>query len=224
MKIKKFSDFLLESKGETLVNFFFDMDGVLADFEKGIENDPRYTEVIEAKEKLFSYVEKNHPEVKRMHIDDVKPILASGNEKLRELYDRAHDLVHEIADQKGFFLNLEPMPGSREILQESINLTGKLPTILTAPTDSIYCVPEKMEWMKKHFSGLYDQFFADKNKGKFAKSKYDVLIDDRKKYEDMFKKNGGSVVRYDNYTQVLKDMRKIFNTLNETALSGVLSE
>jgi len=223
MKIKKFADFLLESNTQK-VHFFFDMDGVLADFEKGIENDPRYSEVVEAKNELFEYVKTNHPEVKRMHIDDVKAILTQGSDTLKALYDKAHDLVHEIADQKGFFLNLQPLPGSREILEESIKLTGELPTILTAPTDSVYCVPEKNEWMKKHFSGLYDKFFADKNKGKFAKNKYDVLIDDRKKYTEMFEKNGGSTIRYENYTQVLEDMRKIFSDLNETALSGVLSE
>ena len=185
------------------------MDGVLADFENGIEHDPRYKEVIEAKAKLFAYVAKEHPEVKNMHIDDIKLILPKGNKDLKHLYDVAHDIVHEIADQKGFFLNLRVMPGSKEMLQLAKEISGKLPDIATAPTDSKWCEPEKKEWLKKHFDGMYDKVYVDKNKGKLAKDKNDILIDDRLKYIKMFSEQGGTTIMHTDWKDTIKKMKAL---------------
>jgi 5'(3')-deoxyribonucleotidase len=205
MRFKEYIEFINES--EKTIQFFFDMDGVLADFEGGIEKDPRYKEVIKAKEDLFKYVAKNHPEVKNMHIDDVKPILPKGNKELKHLYDIAHDIIHEIADQKGFFLNLEVLPGAKEMLQTAKAITGKLPDIATAPTDSTWCESEKKEWLKKHFTGMYDKVYVDKNKGKIVKSKNDVLIDDRLKYTKMFNDAGGTSILHTNWKDTIKKMK-----------------
>jgi 5'(3')-deoxyribonucleotidase len=209
MKLHSYESFLNENE-KTKIKFFFDMDGVLADFEKGIEEDPRYPELVKAKQELFKYVERNHPEVSRMHIDDVKMILPNGNKDLKHLYDVAHDLVHEIADQQGFFANLKPMPGAKKMLETAATLTGNLPDILTAPTDSVYCEPEKRAWMVKHFNGLFDKVYVNKQKQKYATSSSDVLIDDRKKYVDAFEKAGGTSIFHTEPEQTIQMMKNLF--------------
>jgi 5'(3')-deoxyribonucleotidase len=207
MKFHTYKSFLNEN--ERGIKFFFDMDGVLANFEKGIENDPRYQEVVDAKEELFKYVAKNHPEVTRMHIDDVKMILPRGNQELKRLYDIAHDLVHEIADQRGFFANLEPLPGAKEMLEAARELTGELPDILTAPTDSKWCEPEKREWMVKHFKGMFDKVYVNKQKGKLATGPKDVLIDDRKKYVKLFTDAGGTAILHTDPESTIEKMTQM---------------
>lgn len=208
MKFHSYESFLNERAREN-VKFFFDMDGVLANFEKGIEDDPRYPEVVAAKKELFKYVEKNHPEVTRMNIDDVKLILPHGNRELKALYDKAHDLVHEIADQKGFFIGLEPMKGAKEMLEYAKELTGELPDILTAPTDSEWCEPEKKEWMVKHFKGLFDRVFVDKKKEKLAHSHDDILIDDRQKYVKAFTGAGGTAILHTSPEDTMQKMKAL---------------
>ena len=204
MKFKLYEEFVNKKKNEDL-KFYFDMDGVLVNFEKGIEDDPRYPEVVEANKKLFDYVAINHAEVK-MNIDDIKLILPSGNKELKHLYDIAHDLVHEIADQRGFFLNLEVMPGAKEMLEAAKKISGKLPDIATAPTDSKWCEPEKKEWLKTHLDGMYDKVYVDKNKGKIVKSSSDVLIDDRKTYIKMFTEAGGTSIIHTDWKDTIKKM------------------
>jgi 5'(3')-deoxyribonucleotidase len=205
-KFLNFESFLNESKKD--IQFFFDMDGVLADFDKGIEEDKRYDEVKEAKKELFDYIQKEHPEVKHMTtIDDVKIFLPKGNAELKELYDTVHDLIHEIADQKGFFINLKPMDGAEDMLKAAQETSGKLPNILTAPVDSEWCADEKREWMTKHFNGLFDKMYVDKKKEKYATSKNDVLIDDRKKYVTAFTNGGGSAIMHSDPTSTIEQMK-----------------
>lgn len=205
-KFLDFETFLNESKKD--IQFFFDMDGVLADFDKGIEDDERYQEVKDAKKELFDYIQKEHPEVKHMTtIDDVKMFLPKGNAELKELYDTVHDLIHEIADQKGFFLNLKPLKGAEEMLKAASEISGKLPNILTAPVDSPWCADEKRQWMTKHFNGLFDKMYVDKKKEKYASSKNDVLIDDRKKYVKAFTEGGGSAILHSDPESSIEQMK-----------------
>jgi 5'(3')-deoxyribonucleotidase len=206
MRFHNYTDFLNESTKD--IQFFFDMDGVLADFDKGIEQDKRYDEVKDAKKELFDYIQKEHPEVKHMTtIDDVKVFLPKGNEELKALYDTVHDLIHEIADQRSFFINLPIMEDAKEMLEAASELTGKLPNILTAPVDSEWCAEEKRQWMTKHFNGLFDKMYVDKKKEKYASSKSDVLIDDRKKYVNAFTEGGGSAILHSDPKSTIEQMK-----------------
>jgi len=206
MRFHNYSDFLNESTKD--IQFFFDMDGVLADFDKAIEENSRYGEVKDAKKELFDYIQREHPEVKHMNtIDDVKIFLPKGNKELKSLYDAVHDLIHEFADEKGFFINLPVMDGAKDMLEAASQLSGKLPNILTAPVDSEWCADEKRQWMTKHFNGLFDKMYVDKNKEKYATSKSDVLIDDRKKYVNAFAEGGGSAILHSDPKSTIEQMK-----------------
>jgi 5'(3')-deoxyribonucleotidase len=206
MRFHSYTDFLNESNKD--IQFFFDMDGVLADFDKSIEENKRYAEVKDAKKALFDYIQKEHPEVKHMTtIDDVKVFLPQGNEELKSLYDTVHDLIHEIAEEKGFFINLPIMDGAKDMLEAASQLSGKLPNILTAPVDSEWCADEKRQWMIKHFNGLFDKMYVDKKKEKYATSKSDVLIDDRKKYVNAFTEGGGSAILHSDSKSTIEQMK-----------------
>jgi len=206
MRFHNYSDFLNESTKD--IQFFFDMDGVLADFDKAIEENSRYGEVKDAKKELFDYIQREHPEVKHMNtIDDVKIFLPKGNKELKSLYDAVHDLIHEFADEKGFFINLPVMDGAKDMLEAASQLSGKLPNILTAPVDSEWCADEKRQWMTKHFNGLFDKMYVDKKKEKYATSKSDVLIDDRKKYVNAFAEGGGSAILHSDPKSTIEQMK-----------------
>jgi len=207
MRVKNFEQFLNEA--EQQLKFFIDMDGVLADFDRAIEESPERDELEHYKRDLFDYVRENYPAVNPIIVDDVKPLLAAnrGDGELKRLYDLAHDLIHRIAERKGFFLNLKPMPGAKELLEAAAEISGQLPTILTAPVKSPYSVEEKVQWMKDNFPGMYDTVIADKDKGKHAIGRYGILVDDRDKYIEGFTKAGGSAIKYLNHADAIGRMR-----------------
>ncbi len=61
-----------------------------------------------------------------------------------------HDLVHEMLRSEGFFLNMTPMQGALEAIQEMVE-EGIEVIICTVPHPrSDYCIPEKIAWVKKH--------------------------------------------------------------------------
>jgi len=207
MRVKNFEQFLNEA--EQQLKFFIDMDGVLADFDRAIEESPERDELEHYKRDLFDYVRENYPAVNPIIVDDVKPLLAAnrGDGELKRLYDLAHDLIHRIAERKGFFLNLKPMPGAKELLEAAAEISGQLPTILTAPVKSPYSVEEKDQWMKDNFPGMYDTVIADKDKGKHAIGRHGILVDDRDKYIEGFTKAGGSAIKYLNHADAIGRMR-----------------
>jgi len=207
MRVKNFEQFLNEA--EQQLKFFIDMDGVLADFDRAIEESPERDELEHYKRDLFDYVRENYPAVNPIIVDDVKPLLAAnrGDGELKRLYDLAHDLIHRIAERKGFFLNLKPMPGAKELLEAAAEISGQLPTILTAPVKSPYSVEEKVQWMKDNFPGMYDTVIADKDKGKHAIGRHGILVDDRDKYIEGFTKAGGSAIKYLNHADAIGRMR-----------------
>ena len=194
-------------KKKNKVNFYFDMDGVLADFDKGLNDHHMSDSVEKARTELYDFVTKNHPEIKRLHIDDIKPYLEGGSTELNALYKKVKDEVYSIADQRGFFSSLDPMSGAEKMLKYAHELTGNLPHILTAPMETPWCGPEKISWMKKHFDGLYDNVIVDKNKGAHAKSKNDILIDDRVKYTKKFIAGGGRTIFHTSVDNTLALMK-----------------
>lgn len=203
--IKNFNQFIFESANTP--TFFFDMDGVLADFDKGLEDDPRYEELKTKKDILFSYVESSLNK-KVSTLEEVKALL-NNDQELTKLYNEAHDLLHDIAEKKGFFLNLEPMEGAKEMLELAKDLTGNLPNILTAPVDSEYSAKEKIQWMKNHFDGMYNDVIVDKEKFKYATGSHDILVDDRSKYIESFKKAGGSIIHHTDSLKTMKEMKNL---------------
>jgi hypothetical protein len=61
--------------------------------------------------------------------------------------------------------------------------------------------------MSKHFNGLFDKMYVDKKKEKYATSKNDVLIDDRKKYVTAFTNGGGTAIMHSEPTSTIEQMK-----------------
>jgi len=192
---------------------FFDMDGVLADFEKGTMQSHK---VIEAKEKLDSTLQ-GIPELASITEYELKKQLTGkqSDPKLVELkaaFREFNGARFKEADKEGFFENLEPMDGARMMLVKAREITGDLPNILTAPTEKNpeRCAKEKHAWMSKHFQGLFNEFICDKDKFQHA-SPHSILIDDREKYLNPFMDHGGIGILHKSPQNSMKMLEKIIS-------------
>ena len=206
---------------------YFDMDGVLADFQGGIENDKFYTDTQREFIKLAS---KHKPELLDYHTDDLKDVFKGRQEDpvmalLKKAWGRRRNASFAAAAGPGHFRNLKPLPGGREMMQAAIELTGKKPHILTAPMDSSpNCKEEKREWVEEHVSGLFDEFHCTQNKHEFAQSEWDILIDDRPKYVNAFRAAGGTAIMHTEASKTIGELEEVIANLkgmNEVNAIGV---
>lgn len=207
-KVKSFDQFIVESKKDK-IKFFVDMDGVLADFDDSVRNSASGAKHIEQLKDIRKWMKKNLPSFDWKILHDLNEIREKYPE-LNKLYKEATDLIKLEAKKKGFFENLKILNGAKEILQAAHEISGSLPNILTACVDSVHCEPEKVIWMKKNFKGLYDEFICEQQKEKHAKSKNDILVDDRSFNIKDFIKAGGSGILHDpeDIEKTLREMRK----------------
>jgi 5'(3')-deoxyribonucleotidase len=197
------------------INVYFDADGVLADFDGRIEQNQN---LLKARLELKNWLSQK-PELAKLHKDDIKGLLKGQQtdpyfKKLKKIFYNANELVYAIAGQPGFFFNLPLMPGAKELVLTATEIIGKKPNILTAPMESSKnCEEEKRLWFEKHFSGLYNQFICTQEKHKFAKSKYDILIDDRPKYVNKFRDAGGTAIFHTDPDKTIRELETIVSTL-----------
>jgi 5'(3')-deoxyribonucleotidase len=193
------SDFLIGDGGSDI---FFDMDGVLADFESYVDQDEL---VSKYRKELYD----NYPETSLLGVDEMR-MISKENEHIKKLYKPLKDRIFEIANKKGFFLNLPLKEGAKEMLVKAIELSGKLPHILTSPMMNSHCANEKEMWMAKHFDGLYDQVYITKNKNKLVRCKNDLLIDDRSKYCELFESSGGRTIKHISSVETINQLNEIY--------------
>lgn len=207
-RVKSFEQFITESKKDK-VKFYIDMDGVLADFDDAVRNSASGEKHTKSLIKVKEWMEKNLPDFKWRILHDVK-VLTKEHSELKKLYDEASDLIQKEAKKKGFFENLKIMDGAKEILETAKEVSGSLPSILTACIDSEHCEPEKIEWMKRHFSGMYDVIYCEQEKEKYATGPHDVLVDDRSANIKDFVEAGGSGIHHysEDINRTIREMKK----------------
>jgi 5'(3')-deoxyribonucleotidase len=208
--IKTFTQFINEAEKKADIKFYVDMDGVLADFDAEVDGSPSGEAHKEALTKVREWTDKNLPDVKWRQMHDIKHY-GEKYPELKKLYKEANDLVMKEAKQKGFFRRLKVMDGAKELLKTAKEITGQLPSILTACVDSPYCEQEKEIWMKENLPGMYDSIHYEQDKEKYAGSEADVLIDDRQKNVELFKKAGGRVIHHygEDPTRTIKMMKEL---------------
>lgn len=208
---------LVESELQDRPVVMFDMDGVLADFDAGVDQDSRAVAARDVYRKMLD----QFPEMKHLTDDEVKKRLAgtmvdSGMKALKKAWNNYRQLKFMMTGKQGFFLNLPPLPGAKEMLHRAAALTGHMPGILTAPVDNPErCAEEKLAWMNKHFPGMFSSFHCTQDKHKFAHPNR-ILIDDRTKYTIPFESNGGVAILHKNPGD---SMQKLENILQAKGLS-----
>lgn len=182
----------------------------------------------ELKEKFkvaIDAIQSKVPAWGKLGVEDLKKKLAQDPEnkdlqdiiKLKEL-KKAHqnytNYVFKIAGGNNFYANLTLMPGAVELVQDANKIIGKKSHILTAGLDDKgESEAQKRAWVEEHFGGLVDRVEVTTEKGMFAKSKYDILIDDRTKYVDKFTSAGGSAILYKDASQAAAELQKLYDEL-----------
>jgi len=224
---------LIKEDTNTPLQFFFDLDGVLADMEQGLQQNSK---IVSLRKRLDDLIKNDYPQYKNLVDDKIKEKLkkelppdAPKDHPLRPLKRAFNDYrnsVFGVAAKEGFYKNLPLMPGTKEMLKAAQKISGKKPHILSSPVQGDNTsVQEKIDWVQTNFKGLVNKIIIDTNKGKYAKSKGDVLIDDRPKYVTEFESAGGSAILHKNYNTTIKEMEKFKQNeqLNRTQmLAGII--
>ena len=209
---------LLSENDNYGIQVWFDMDGVLADFDKSIDNDD---ELLGYKQDLDYLIDSEFLDYKGLSNDEIKLKLKSDLEenpdnedvkRLKKAFKLYNNRVFKIAGKPGFFENLELMPMAVEMLKKANEITGKKPNILTAPmgnenNPSNPSVLEKRDWVSKHFNNLVNQVEITTDKGRVVRGPHDILIDDRQKYIDKFTNAGGSGILFKDPSSAMVDLR-----------------
>ncbi len=196
------------------VTVLLDMDGVIADFDTGVSTGlPSINKAKETYQKLLA----GFPEMAGLTDDDVKKRLAGpqadpGLKALKRAFNYYRDQKFIPAGKPGFFLNLPMMPGAKELVSAITSLTGKSPTILTAPVDSnASCEQEKRAWVEKNLPGMVSGFICTQEKEKYANAN-SILIDDRTKYTNKFIGAGGTAILFKSVPQAVQELRAILKS------------
>jgi 5'(3')-deoxyribonucleotidase len=211
--IKKVIKYLFEEGGRSPITVYLDLDGVLADFQGSVDASEEFAKAKQELDRLLEMV----PEFEGLSSDELKDALKgqqTSNERklVKKAFRNFSDLKYIIASKKGFFLNLETLPGAEEMVTRAFQLTGKLPNILTAPIQSHpeQCESEKKAWVEKHFPGMYSEFICTSNKHHYANAN-SLLIDDRTKYVKPFQDAGGQVILHTSPEDTLSKMDKLLS-------------
>jgi len=213
MMVEQVLDELISSKEPTV---YFDMDGVLADFQGKVEQDIAYQR---AKQEFENLAAKAKPELLSVHTDDLKDIFKGRQEdpvmaKLKKLWNKKRNASYAVAGKLGHFKNLDILPGAKEMMMAAADLTRKKPHILTAPMEShSRCEEEKREWVDEHLAGLFDQFHCTQDKHNFANNEWDILIDDRPKYVNKFRDAGGTAILHVDPGETIQKLQELIANL-----------
>ena len=203
------------------VRIFFDLDGVLADMEGGLKQNPIINELRAVVDEL---IETKFNEYKGLVDDDIKTKFKAELEanpespvkELKKAFQKYTSKVFSIAAKPGFYRNLPLMPGAVEMVKKAAELTGKLPNILSAPVGDENdvnnpSVIEKREWVEEHFGGMVGEVIITIDKGSVVESKNDILIDDRPRYVDKFTNAGGTAILHTDYRKSLSELESILS-------------
>ncbi|XP_038136020.1 5'(3')-deoxyribonucleotidase, mitochondrial-like [Cyprinodon tularosa] len=137
-----------------------DMDGVLADFEGGF---------------LRKY-RARYPDDPFVPLDDRRGFWVSS--QYGQLRSDLCEKAISIWESKGFFIDLDPLPGGVEAVKEMARMDDTDVFICTSPIKHYkHCPYEKYAWVEKHFGpNFLEQVILTRDKTLIAG---DLLIDDK---------------------------------------------
>jgi len=151
-------------------HFLLDMDGVLSDFISG------------AITLLNRELNRNIT---------LEEYIKTGGWDIAKVYGiSTSQFWSHIDNEKNFWLNLEPFPWIKELL-EFLRELGEV-TIVTSPSQDYSCASQKLEWLDRYLKiKSYDVFLGSK---KHLMSGNGILIDDYSKNTEKFKLHGGQAI------------------------------
>uniref|UniRef100_A0A8C6RQW6 5',3'-nucleotidase, cytosolic n=1 Tax=Nannospalax galili TaxID=1026970 RepID=A0A8C6RQW6_NANGA len=143
-----------------VVRVLVDMDGVLADFEAG----------------LLRGFRSRFPGDPHVPLEQRRGFLA--RDQYRALRPDLADKVASVYESPGFFLDLEPIPGALEALQEMYNMPDTEVFICTSPLLNYdHCVGEKYCWVQRYLGPQFvERIILTRDKTLVLG---DLLIDDK---------------------------------------------
>jgi 5'(3')-deoxyribonucleotidase len=206
------------------VNIYFDLDGVLADMQGGLMQNP---EIVGLRKILDDLINTEFQDYKGLVDDDIKSKYKeellkdpqSPVKKLKKAFSNYQSKVFSMAAKPGFYLNLPLMEGAKEMVIKAKELTGDLPHILSSPVGDENdptnpSVMEKKQWVENNFGGIVGDVIITTNKGSVVKGKCCLLIDDRPKYVEKFTSAGGTAILHKNSKDTISEMERLVPQLS----------
>lgn len=201
---------------------YFDLDGVLADMESGLMQNPEVKalrvildDLISSK--FTSYEGLVDDDIKSKYKAELEANPESEVKELKKAFNKYTSKVFSVAAKPGFYRNLPLMPGAVEMVKTAGDMSGELPNILSAPVGDENdmnnpSVVEKKEWVAEHFGELVGEVIITIDKGRVVKDSNDILIDDRPKYVEKFEAAGGTAILYKNSDQATAELARILGS------------
>ena len=201
---------------------YFDLDGVLADMQSGLMQNPEVKalrvildDLISSK--FSSYEGLVDDDIKTKYKAELEANPESEVKELKKAFNKYTSKVFSVAAKPGFYRNLPLMPGAVEMVKTAGDMSGELPSILSAPVGDENdlnnpSVVEKKEWVAEHFGELVGEVVITIDKGRVVKDKNDILIDDRPKYVEKFEAAGGTAILYKNSDQATAELSRLLGS------------
>lgn len=199
------------------MKIYFDMDGVLADYDAGIHKDPLSIEAVSKHDEAYAMLSDKYKKMakstfaKALASKELDPELAA----YKQFKTKMNHTKNQLTLQPGFFENLPLMPGAMEMVDATGKLFGTDLNILSTPITipekpeiREQCIKEKTNWLNRHFPGRFKQIIFEKDKYKYA-TPNTILIDDRSDNTRKFKDAGGNVVLFVDSSQALRDLEEL---------------
>jgi len=193
---------------------FLDMDGVLADFDGRIAQQPELAKLRESVRSMTRNLDSkiNKPFGQELHFKDLELVLRGPQtdpdlHRLKTKLKITKSKIFEFASREGFFIGLDKMHDADDLVDGVTQLTKRKPHILSAPLDSSKtCRTEKRQWIETYYGDKIDQFHLEKDKFKFAAPNH-VLIDDTPKKVRPFIEAGGIGIIHTSTKDTLEQLR-----------------
>ncbi len=210
---------LTEDTESTDIQVWFDLDGVLADMEGKLMAD---TKLKELRNILTNTINSDFPDYIGLSNDEVKLKFQAelkanpDNEeikRLKKVFKNYNNNVFKLAGRHGFYEDLGLIDGGKELVKLAHKLTGVQPNVLSSPMNNQHSKDEKLRWVDRHFGGMFGTVILRTDKDAVIKSNRDILIDDRVKYVNLFKNNGGSAILFKDAVSAGKDLADLISKL-----------